>query len=115
MAGYVIVGTLAAFGLLAVLWALLGVLFPGGEGCAVVCCGTPRAEIFAVFKLLKGLGVLRCPLIAVTEKDDCPIDGTERCRPEQLLQRLTEERNRFDGTGNGDHSGCHQRRGVSEL
>ena len=115
MAGYVIVGTLAAFGLVAILWALLGALLSGGEGCAVVYCGDPRPEIFAVFKLLKGLGVLRCPLITVTKEKYCHFDGTERCSPEQLVQRLIEERKRFDGTGNGDHTGRHQRRGISEL
>ena len=115
MAGYVIVGTLAAFGLLSLLWAVFGVLLPGGEGCAVVCFGQPRLEIFAVFKWLKGLGILKCPLIAVTEEENRYFDETERCSPEDLLSRLIEERNRFDGTGNGDHPGRGKRRGISEL
>lgn len=102
MAGYVILGILAAMGLLSLLWALLGWLLPGGE-------------IFAVFKLLKGLGLLKCPLIAVTDEDYRHFDDTERCSPEELLPRLIEERKRFDGTGNGDHTGRGQCRGISEL
>lgn len=115
MAGYVIVGTLAAMGLFCLVWAMICWLLPGGEGCAVVCYGPPRMEIFAVFKWLKGLGILNCPLIAVTEERYCHIDETESCSPEALLPRLIEERNRLDGTGNGDHTGRGQRRGISEL
>ena len=115
MAGYVILGTLAAFGLLGILWAVFGVLLPGGKGCAVVCFGEPELELVAVFHWLRGLGILRCPLIAVMEEEDRHFDGVETCRPEQLLSRLTEERNRFDGAGNGDHPGRSQRRGISEL
>ena len=115
MAGSVILGTLAAFGLLAVLWVLFGLLLPGGTGCVVVCYGAPEPEIFAVFKWLKSFGVLKCPLIAVTEVEDSLPDGMERCLPEQLLRRLTEERDRFDGTGIGDLTGRGQRRDLSEL
>ena len=102
-------------GLLSLIWVLLGWFLPGGEGCAVVCFRPPGEEIFAVFKLLKGLGILRCPLISVTEQPERTIGGTEECRPEELLPRLMEERNRLDGTGNGDHTGRGQCRGISEL
>jgi len=115
MAGYMLLGTLAAMGFLSLLWALLGWLLPGGEGCAVVCYDPAGEEIFAVFKLLKGLGLLKCPLIAVTDEENRHFDDTEQCGPEELLSRLMEERNRFDGAGNGDHTGRHQRRGISEL
>lgn len=115
MAGYVVVGTLAAIGFLCLAWALFCWLAPGGEGCAVVCYGQPRMEIFTVFKLLKGLGILKCPLIAVTEAGNGHMDDVERCSSEALLPRLIEERKRFDGTGNGDHTGRGQRRGISEL
>ena len=116
MAGYWIVGMLAAFGLLCALWAVLGCLATGGKGCAVVCLDPPGEEILARFILLKGLGLLDCPLLAVTgEAIPVHFDEIEICSPEDLLPRLTEERKRFDGTGNGDHTGRHQRRGISEL
>lgn len=115
MAGYVMVGMLAAFGLLSLLWVLLGWLLPGGQGCAVVYFGEPEAERFAVFIWLKSLGILKCPLIAVAQEQCCPFDEVEICSREALIPRLTEERKRFDGTGDGDHTGRDQRRGISEL
>lgn len=108
-------GTLAAFGALSVLWALLGWLLPGERGCAVVFFGEPEAEIFTKIKWLKSFGLLRCPVLIVTD-GDCPgLPGTENCNGEELLPRLEEERNRFYGTGTGDPAGRGQRRGISEL
>ena len=116
MAGYWIVAVLAAFGLLCLLLVVFGCLTTGGRGCAVVCVDPPGEEIFARFILLKAFGLLDCPILAVTE-ETIPVhfDETEIYSPDQLFSRLTEERNRFDGTGNGDHTGRHQRRGISEL
>lgn len=114
MAGYVILGTLAAFGALSALWTVFGWLLPGVKGCALVCWGYPEEAVIARVKWLKGLGLLSCPLLIVAEEgEDCP-DG-EICSGENLLSRLEMERNRFDGTGNGDHTGNHQRGGVPEL
>lgn len=116
MVGYMVLAVLAAFGLLSLSWVLLGCLLTDGKGCAVVCFGPPREEMFARFKLLKSLGLLGCPLLAVTEEQNVRQFGEiEICSPENLLSRLIEERNRFDGTGNGDHTGRHQRSGISEL
>lgn len=114
MAGYVILGTLAAFGALCAAWAAFGWLLPGLKGCMLVCLGAPDEEILAKYKVLNGLGLLDCPLLVVAEEGVCGSD-TEICSREELLSRLEWERKRFDGTGNGDHSGHHQRGGVSEL
>ena len=108
MAGYVFFGAMAAFGLLSILWACLGWLLPAGEGCVMVCYGKPDDGILSRYKWLKGMGFLRCPLWVITEE-------TEICTGEELLSWLEMERNRFAGTGNGDPSGRHQRRGISEL
>ena len=115
MAGYWLFGILAALGLLSVLWALFGFLLPAGQGSAVVYFGEPKIEDLAVFKWLKSLGILRCPLIAITEAHCHHLEDIEICSPEALIPRLMEERKRFDGTGDGDHTGRHQRRGISEL
>ena len=116
MAGYVILGGLAAFGLLSILWAALGWLLPGGRGMALVCVGEPDAGILARYKWLRSLGLMACPLIAAAEDaTPVPYDGVEICEPENLLSRLELERVQIDGTGNGDPPGRHQRRGVSEL
>ena len=112
---YFLVGTLAAFGVFCVLWVLLGWLIPVGKGCALVCWGEAGEETLAGFRWLRGLGLLHCPLIVVTEDCGESPEQTENCRPEQLLVRLEQERNRFDGTGNGDPTGRGQRRGISKL
>ena len=112
MGWYVIMGTLAAFGLLSVLWAVVGWLLPSGRGCVLVCYGLPDIGIVSRWKWLRSLGLLRCPLIAVTE-EIC--EETENCAGEHLLARLEMERNQVHGTGNGDPSGCCQRRSLSEL
>ncbi len=115
MIGYVILGTLAAFGCFSALWALLGWLLPDGKGCALVCYGAPDEGILARAKWLNSLGLLNVPLLAVSETGEGIPPGTEKCSREDLLPRLEWERKRVDGTGNGDHPGRHQRRGVSEL
>ena len=115
LAGYFVVGALCAFGLLSALWAVLGWLLPGGKGCALVCWGMPDEEILARAAWLRSLGLLECPLIVVTVKGEAVLPGTEICAGEELLSRLEWERKRFHGTGNGDHTGRGQCRGISEL
>ena len=111
MAGYVILGALAAYGALCALWAVFGWLLPGLEGCALVCRGQPEPEQLARYRWLKGLGLLGCPLLVVAEGGQT-LPDVEICAGEDLLSRLEMERKRFDGTGNGDHSGHHQCGGV---
>ena len=114
MAWYILLGALAAFGLLSAVWTALGWLLPSGKGCALVCVGTPDPGVVSRYRWLRGMGFLSCPLLAVTELPEQP-EGIEICAGEELLSRLEMERNRFDGTGNGDRTGRHQRRGISEL
>ncbi len=114
MAGYIILGTLAAIGCLGVLWAILGALLPGVGGWILVHYGDIGEEELWRPRWLKSLGLLDCPLLIVA-------DGTaeraevQTCSPEELISRLEQERNRDNGTGNGNSPGRHQRRGVSEL
>lgn len=115
VAGWFVLGTLAAFGLLSVLWALLGWLLPGDRGCALVCWGIPDEGTLARLGWLRSLGLLHCPLLVVAEEGQAIPPGTEICSGEALLSRLEWERNRFHGTGNGDYTGCHQCGGISEL
>ena len=115
MLGYFIWGTMAAFGVLCALWAMLGWLLPGAKGCILVCYGVPDSEILTRSKWLKSLGLLDVPLLAVVKEQETPCPGAELCSCEDLLSRLELERKQYHGTGNGDHSGRHQRCGVSEL
>ena len=112
MAGFVILGTLAAYGLLCALWAAFGWLLPGLRGWVLVCVGIPVEGTLGTVKWLKGMGLLSCPVLIAAEEADY---DREICSPETLLSRLEMERKRFDGTGNGDHSGHHQCGGVPEL
>lgn len=106
MAGYVVLGLLAAYGAFCMLWAAFGWLLPGLQGCILVCFGRPEAESFAKYKWLRGIGMLDCPFVVVSEEaTDSP--DMEICTGKDLLSRLEMERKRFDGTGNGDHSGNH--------
>ena len=114
MGGFMILGVLAAFGLFCALWAVFGWLLPGLRGCALVFVGVPGEMMLKKYRLLRDMGLLECPLLAVAERETERTD-IEICCREALLSRLEMERNRFDGTGDGDHSGNHQRGGVPEL
>lgn len=117
MAGTVLLGALAAFGLLSLAWAAFGWLLPGGRGAVLVCWGDPGEDVLWRMKWLRGLGLVSWPLLIVTEgpEENQRENGTEYCRPEELLSRLEQERKKTDGTGNGDPSGHHRRGGVPEL
>lgn len=112
---FFVVGVLCAFGLLSALWAALGWLLPGAKGWALVCVGVPEEKMLLRCRWLTGLGLLDCPLIVVAEEGENVPSDMEICSREELISRLEWERNRVYGTGNGDHSGRHQRCGISEL
>lgn len=117
MAGIVFLGSMAAFGAMSLLWALLGWLLPVGRGAALVCVGVPDEGVLCRVKWLRSLGLLRLPLLVVTEAD-APgqmWDGIEYCSGEDLLSRLEQERMDGYGTGNGDPSGNRGCGGLSEL
>ena len=68
-------------------------------------------------------GLLTCPVI-VADQGMAPAErrmleqkrgGIKLCSREELPGLLELERNRIDRTGNGDHPGRDQRRGISEL
>ena len=116
MAGYILLGTLAAFGLLSVLWTLLGWLLPSGRGLVLVCMEHPDPGVLARYRWLRGMGFLSCPLVSVTETvSTCMPKDMEFCSRKDLLVRLEQEKELTYGTGTGDPSGRHQRRGISEL
>ena len=117
---YIVMGTLAAIGGLCVLWACFGWLLPGLKGCALVCPGWPDEGFMRRYRWLRDLGLLNCPLLIAAEaQPEKPErydgNGIEICSRDVLWQRLERERTDFDGTGNGDPPGRHQRGGISEL
>ena len=106
----------AAIGIMSVLWALLGWLLPSGQGMVVVCLEPPDPGVLSRYRWLRGLGLLRCPLVAVTGggTPGVPAD-VEICSREELPDRLEREKKRTYGTGTGNSAGRGQRRDLSEL
>ena len=107
MVWYVIIGALAAFGLVCALWAALGWLLPGSTGAALVCVVRPgRAEeaVIRRYRWLRDLGLLKGPLLLVRQGWEGPeaeallrrCPGIEFCEPEELASRLELERERLD-------------------
>ena len=120
VAGYIILGTLAAMGVLSVLWLCFGALLPGSRGGIFVCLEPPEGSFLIRYRWLRELGLWNGPLVIVTEsgneKGVQPLGcGIEVCRREDLIARLEQERDRYDAAGDGDPSGRDQRRGISEL
>ena len=117
---YVLIGTLAAVGLMSVLWVCFGWLLPGAKGCAFVCVGWPEEGLQSRYRWLRDLGILHCPMLIVTENQTDKTEvffgsGMEICSWDALWQRLERERTNRDGTGNGNPPGRNQCRGISEL
>ena len=65
MIWYIMLGTLAAFGLFCVLWVLLGCLLPGSQRCTVVLLCEPKEELALLRRLLwiRELGLFRCGIL----------------------------------------------------
>ena len=101
---YVIVGTLAAFGALCVLWVLFGFLLPGCGGGVIFCLSREEnaRHIFRRYRWLRDLGLVRSRLVILTD-------------PETAAEVIQREWEKFDGPGTGNPPRHHQRGGVSEL
>ena len=100
MAAYIVLGTLAAIGLLSILWVCFGWLLPGGKGGAFVCMGWPEEGLLSRYRWLRELGILSCPMLIVTEEhgkeeEQFFYSGIELCSPEALADRLEQEREFF--------------------
>lgn len=103
---YVIIGALAAFGLVCVLWACLGWLLPGSTGTALVCAaesGGVEEAVIRRYRWLLDLGFLKTPLLLVrhgiTPEEEEKLlrryPGIEFCEPEELSSRLELEREKL--------------------
>lgn len=95
LAGYVLIGTLAAFGLLSGLWVLWGFFQPVCACGWLLHPGGPESIHAAQGYLwLRGMGLVRCPLI-VADRDLSNAQrkwlrekGIEVCGVEELPRRL---------------------------
>lgn len=118
MAGYILLGSLAAFGFLSALWALFGWLLPGERQGVILGTGAKQESLVRRYLWLRRVGLLSCPLILVEpqglDAGYLTAQGIEICTWEEISFRLGIGAKDFDA-GIGDHSGRHQRGGVSEL
>ncbi len=86
----------AAFGLVCALWAMFGFLLPVcREGWLLYPGRTGKLTFVQVYLWLRGMGLLRCPLILAdlglseTERKCLENQGIEIYSPAELPQRLT--------------------------
>ena len=94
MAGYFVIGTLAAFGAFCALWVLAGLFLPRHPGAAVVVLSGPGDEaILCRYRWLRGIGLVRCPIVFIGK---APCEGILSCTLEELTSLLEQERNGFD-------------------
>lgn len=107
MGYWFIIGTLAAFGAVCVLWALAGwIMSDKQSGTVVIRCrpGNPELGCVRRFVCLRELGLIRCTILLVdcglTEQDRKELAPMEQyveiCSRETLLDRLETERIHLD-------------------
>ena len=123
MAGYVLVGALAAFGLICVIWIGCGFFLPDCRGGVCVLTGPLEGKNLTTARRwiwLREIGLLYSPLLALEdgfspeEQEWLLCHGFEICSRSAFARRLGIGEKKFD-TGIGDPPGCHQCGGVSEL
>ena len=123
MALYILLGTLAAFGLVSGLWVLYGLLLPADRESVIYAPARPgvaERSFARRYLWLRELGLLRCSLTMIdlglrgSERDWLTDRGITICSPAELSDRMEQERKQIDGRF-GNPPGRHQRRGVSEL
>ncbi len=122
MIGTVILGALAAFGILCALWALLGLLLSErAEGLYLCFCRGSAGEMrLRRFVLLRELGLLGGSLVMI----DSTIDSRKQEKIREKYPYITfftenqwteAGRKHFGGAGNADAAGDHRSGGLPEL
>ena len=106
MLGFVIIGALAAFGLVCAVWTVIG-LFLEDTGGELRYSGPDAVEFARRYLWLREMGLLRCPL-----RVESAGESERRWLAEHGIE-LTDGRENIDRR-TGDFTGCHQRRDISE-
>ena len=118
MAGFVCIGTLAAFGLLCGLWLIYGICCGKPEGLLLIC-GNGEPGLIRRCLWLREMGLLSCPMVLIDPDLDEMDELWVKSRNVEIWRtsHLRETKNTGDryGTGTGDPSGCHQCGGIPEL
>ncbi len=105
MAGFVILGMLAAFGALCAIWILAGTLLPRPKGGVLVYTARGQEErILRRYCWLRDLGLLRCPLVLLDSRlpESRHQKIKEKCHSVFFYTKdqWIEEIENIDGTGN---------------
>ena len=115
----ILIGILAAFGLLCAVWSFLGLWLSGGRGWAAVCYpGKGQSAALRRCRWLRSWGLLRGPIILVSREDDPEQllaregENVEICTLEALPARLELEQ---EHAGYADFTGHRGSGGISEL
>lgn len=122
MGWLIVISALAVFGFVCLVWLMVLWLLPEmGEG-RMFLSGEPGIQDNCLLRrhlALQAMGLMSRPVTVVDLGLAAPErrwtenqPGIELWTKERYLRYLETERKRIDGTGNGDHPGCHQRRGV---
>lgn len=116
---FVMVGTLAAIGLISVLWLIYGLCCGRPEGCLVIV-SRPGHGLLHRCLWLREMGLLRCRMAVVAHDLDA-VDvwwlrqhGMEIWTSGELPEECVTGDKKY-GAGTGNSPGSHQRGGVSEL
>ena len=119
MAGYLIVGMLAAFGALCIGWIIYGFLLPRSGGTVLILDGVGSPTLRRCI-WLQEIGLLDCSLAVWTENVSdmeaawLKSQGIEIWNASCLGERFGTGA-KAHGSGIGDPSGHHQCGGISEL
>lgn len=104
MAAWIVIGALAAFGGLCVLWVLFGFLLPGQRGAVTVClcCGNGAEEaLIRRYHWMRDVGLVHCPLVlldgGLSEEYKAALTqrGLTVCDMAELAARLEQEREKL--------------------
>lgn len=92
MLGYVVIGALAAFGLVSAVWILCGLVLPKTTGGVLLFFGEDAVAFARRYLWLREMGLLRCPLWVVEPDADAwqwlKDRNIEICSRETLVTRL---------------------------
>ncbi len=116
----ILIGVLAAFGLLCALWCLFGLWLSGGRGWVAVCCqGKTQTGALRRCRLLRSWGLLRGRIFLVSREENREpgalareTENIEICTLAELPARLELE---FQNAGDADFTRHRGGGGISKL
>ena len=114
----ILIGLLAAFGLVCALWCLFGLWLSGGCGWVAICYeGKSQTGALRRCRLLRSWGLYRGPILLVTRENNRELgalaretEDVEICTLADLPARLE-----LENAGNADFTRHRSSGGISKL